>query len=169
MKVSEVLFSEKTAIGATNWTGEKIRTKDFPLNKGRFPLTKRWRWRLERFEALRRQFRLLIAYHITVPEFLAVLGEEVAGDCRVIASLEYHRSHPGWHVHSSCEHCELLPIGQSRPPAFKRIPRSMVYHRNVDFLPANLGMTDTSADDIAMDFFHLDGTGDLFSRQSLPW
>lgn len=169
MKLSEVLRSKKKSISATHWTTEKIRTKDFPLARGRYPLTRRWRWKVERFEALTRRFRLLVAYHTIVPEFIAVLGEEVVGDCRVLASLEYHRTHPGWHVHSSCEHIERLPIGLTRPLQFSRIPGNNMPHRSLDFLPPGTGMTDASANDIAIDFFRLESPPSLFSGRSLPW
>lgn len=34
-----------------------------------------------------------------VPEFSSVLAEDLGVDCRVLARLEFHQSHAGWHAH----------------------------------------------------------------------
>ena len=109
MNLKEIIAaSNKTNISVGPWTDEKPRKKDFPLSRksgGAFPLTRKWRWATVEFEIGSAKFRLLVAYHIDVPEYMALLGEQISGDSCVLARLEYHANHPhlGWHLHANCE------------------------------------------------------------------
>ena len=51
----------------------------------------------------------------------------------VLASLEFHGSHPGWHLHASCGDAEEVPKGVMRGPWQNRYPRARRFHRQMDF------------------------------------
>jgi hypothetical protein len=72
----------------------------FPLSKTHtFSLGSGWRWRVISLEAGGRRFRLLVAYEASKDQYRAWLGLEVGTDQALLARLEYHPSHRGWHCH----------------------------------------------------------------------
>jgi hypothetical protein len=98
-------------------TGIMPRTA-FPLSKSgnkAYRLGNR-RWRVVVFEALGLTCRLLINYHPMLLQYQAILGVERGGDTVVLAQLEYHPTHAGWHVHASCLPLDEVPAGVRRGP-----------------------------------------------------
>lgn len=88
MRVAQIIRAAKSDVVFSAWSDDKLKPKDFPLSKKRgkvHPLTRRYRWQVITFKALGRDYRVLVAYHTLVPEFIATVGEEVGGDCRVLA------------------------------------------------------------------------------------
>lgn len=69
----------------------------------------------------------------------------------VIASYEFHGTHPGWHLHAACGDLESIPLGSMRGHWQKRLPLPRKVHRRTDF-----GVTDdATALDVAARFFRL--------------
>src|SRR3546814_13774424 len=67
---------------------------------------------------------------------------------RSIAQYEFHGTHPGWHVHASCEDdVEGLPQGVMRHPGQRRLPSPRGYHRDMIFAAHD----DDHALDLAID------------------
>jgi hypothetical protein len=69
----------------------------FPLSRRRqsaFRLGTAYRWRLVRFEACGHKFRLLVAFSLTKEQYRATLALEGDRDLSVIASYEFHGTHP---------------------------------------------------------------------------
>src|SRR6478736_3401056 len=98
MRVAQVIGAAKSDVVFSEWNDDKLKPKDFPLSKKRgkvHPLTRRYRWQVITFRALGRDYRVLVAYHTLVPEFIATVGEEVGGDCRVLVRWEFHGTHDG--------------------------------------------------------------------------
>lgn len=133
MRVTGVIQTTKANVSLSIWSDDKMKTKDFPLSKKRgkaYPLTRRWRWQIITFTGQGRNYRLLVAYHTLVPEFIATLAEEIGGDCRILARWEFHATHGGWHVHSVCGDTDSLSVGIVKPSGTKRIPAAKSYHRH---------------------------------------
>lgn len=139
---------------------------------GAFPLSKRrnrsyrvgaaYKWRVIQFSALGETCRVLIRYNAAKEQYAAVLAVERNRDMTVIASLEFHGTHPGWHLHGGCGDINALPTGSMRGPLQRRLPSSRTTHRRHFFKVAN----DGDALDVARKFFLLDkkegGQGNLF-------
>ncbi|MEJ2121430.1 MAG: hypothetical protein P8Z76_12115 [Alphaproteobacteria bacterium] len=103
------------------------------------------------FEALGRSFRLLIAYSLDKEQYRATLGVENARDLSVVASYEFHGTHPGWHVQAACGDIDSIPAGMMRGPWQSRFPKARRFHRRDHF-----GIKDDSgALDPAAEFFRL--------------
>jgi hypothetical protein len=148
----------------------KWQTGNMP--PGAFPLSKRrnrsyrvgtaYKWRVIQFSALGETCRVLIRYNAAKEQYAAVLAVERNRDMTVIASLEFHGTHPGWHKHGGCGDVDALPAGSMRGGMHKRFPSPRTTHRRRDFRAAN----DGDALDIARKFFRLDktegGQGNLF-------
>ena len=72
----------------------------FPLSKNNsFRLGAGWEWCVHSVNCGQLTFRLLIAFHAGKAEYLAWLAIDTGQDLGLIARLEYHASHLGWHVH----------------------------------------------------------------------
>lgn len=172
MRVTGVIRAAKANVSLAPWSDDKLKTKDFPLSKKRgkgYPLTRRYRWQTITFAAAGRSYRLLVAYHTLVPEFIAMLAEEVAGDCRILARWEFHGSHVGWHVHSICDDTDKLSVGITKPPGAKRIPTAKSYHRHKKMLNDGRAMDDEIATAIACSLAGIAHQPDMFVIDAMPW
>ena len=169
--MQDIIRAAKSNLTHGAWGDDKIRMKDFPLSKKRgrtYPITRRYRWRVSTFETNGRKFRLMTAYHTLVPEFTAVLAEDVGGDSRVLTRLEFHESHDGWHAHTCCA-ADAAVAGIVKPAGERRFPRAHGFCRHGAYLGSGKSMTDEIAAAIASDFFRLPDPQDMFSMEGLPW
>ncbi|MER8487165.1 hypothetical protein NKI51_02285 [Mesorhizobium australicum] len=172
MRVTGVIRHRKANVAFSLWSDEKLKTKDFPLSKKRgkgYPLTRRWRWQIITFTAQGRNYRVLVAYHALVPEFIVTLGEEVGGDCRVLARWEFHANHGGWHVHTVCGDTDSLSVGIVKPAGTRRIPESRSYHRHMKMLKDGHAMSEEVATAIACSLVGMEHQHDIFAKDAMPW
>lgn len=172
MRVGDVVRGQKAIVTVGPWSDDKLKVKDFPLLKKRsrvYPMTRQWRWQVSQFHCEGRQFRLLASYHKLVPEFAAVLAEDVGADCRVLARWEYHATHDGWHIHSSCRDIDNDTPGIVKPSGTVRIPAAGTYHRHKNLLNDGYGMDDVVATAIAFELCNLPHGSDLFVKKAIPW
>lgn len=172
MKLKDLIKGAKQNIRHGQWGDEKLRQKDFPLSKkgGRaYPLTRQWRWRVTTLEYEGRKFRLMASYHKSAPEFCAILAEDLDKDSRIIARLEFHGTHDGWHIHPYCEDFDDVISGITKPMGTRRIPPERAYHRHTEMLVDGRTMSDEHAAAIVSSVFGLDDLTDLFSPDCLPW
>jgi hypothetical protein len=157
MRLRDVVLSAKSEIDyGQSW-------KPGPMPKNLFPLTKSgnrtlrfgsgYQWRLVTFTALSTSFRLLIAVSATKEQYYAHLGMVIAGDTRMLGSLEFHGSHPGWHLHAGCDDVLLIPPGRYEGPWRKMLPTSHSKCRRKQF-----NVTDANRLTIAIDFFRVKGS-----------
>jgi len=51
----------------------------------------------------------------------------------MLASYEFHGTHPGWHVHAGCGDTSVIPIGRYMGPWKLRIPRDWKESRQTDW------------------------------------
>ena len=108
--------ADKTVSDWGKWQSGGMGTA-FPLSKRRqrfYRLGAAYRWRIVRFTAEGFTFRLLVAFNIAKEQYRAVLGLEHERDMSVLASYEFHGTHPGWHLHGSCGDIEIIPQGSMR-------------------------------------------------------
>tara|TARA_B100000315_G_C14445585_1_gene526650 strand:+ start:56 stop:511 length:456 start_codon:yes stop_codon:yes gene_type:complete len=141
----------------TDWgawrEGGKMPRTAFYLSKprGRSYRLPSYRWRVVCFEALGKEFRLLIAYRTDKEQYRAVLAIDHGRDMAVLAQYEFHGTHPGWHVLATCDDVESAPTGMMRHPWQRRIPKARGDHRKTAFRVAN----DDHALAVASDAFRL--------------
>ena len=96
-------------------------------------------------------FRLLIAFSSEKEQYRATLALDRSADMSIIASYEFHGTHPGWHMLAACGDVEAVPAGMMRGPWQRRLPKGRHHHRNTNF-----GVTDEqSALDVAAQYFRL--------------
>jgi hypothetical protein len=72
-------------------------------------------------------------------------------DLSVLASFEYHGTHPGWHLLATCDDIKSVPPGIMIGPWQRRLPKARAKHRSVDFRVRD----DDTALDVAARFFRL--------------
>jgi hypothetical protein len=76
----------------------------------------------------------------------------------VIASFEYHGTHPGWHILATCDDVAKVPQGVMIGPWQRRIPAARSRHRLVDFEVRD----EETALDVAARFYQLHKAEDAF-------
>lgn len=75
----------------------------FPLSKSAsYRLTGAWQWRVVQLSAAGKKFRLLVAFDNAKRQYQAWLGVEYGPDQALIARIEFHATHHGWHCHWKC-------------------------------------------------------------------
>jgi hypothetical protein len=167
MRVQDIIRAHKDKVDWGKPQQGGMTPSIFPLSKRKKQSLKlgcSYRWRLVRFDTLAESFRLLIAYHTLFENYEAYLAMEAGQDLRVIASLSYHGTHPGWHMHAGCGDTRKLPVGVLRHPWFRRLPAAKKFVRNVEYVPGGSQMNDAMALQIAAERFNLHNrAGDLFS------
>lgn len=172
MRVIGVIQLTKTNVSFSAWNDDKLKSKDFPLSKkkGRaYPLTRSYRWQIISFSAKERNYRVLVAYHTMLPEFITTLGEEVGGDMRVLARWEFHGTHGGWHVHTVCGETDDLAVGIVKQLQTRRIPDATSYHRHMKMLNDGHVMGDAVATAIACSLVEVAQQPDMFVIDAMPW
>lgn len=155
MRAKDVRLHQKNVIDWGKWaTGGKMPRSAFPLSKSKaraYRLGAAYRWRVIRFESEGEAFRVLIAFNPDKEQYRAILGWESGHDTSVVASYEFHGTHPGWHLLAYCDDLANIPPGVMRSPWQKRFPRPREKHRRTQF-----GINDeTKALDVAAQFFRL--------------
>ena len=141
MRLREFVRASKVITNLGAWTD-----KGMPKTNSKFPLWKpkgvrlaaAWRWRVDEFTmddgfGKSRVGRMLIAYRFDKEEYLAYVGlDEMSGHgVRVIGCLEFHGTHPGWHVHGSCAPQLKGHVGRTRHEGMRRVPGGKYYRQNV--------------------------------------
>lgn len=100
VKVFDAIIARKTLLEDVDWQGGKMPRTAFPLSRSHtYQLGKGWRWCVLTLTDDGRRFRLLVAYEKSKSQYRAWLGLESGTDQALLARLEYHPSHRGWHCH----------------------------------------------------------------------
>lgn len=80
--------------------GEKMPLAAFPLSKSRsYRLGRSWEWSTYELTGDDGGYRLLVAVDEAKQQALAWLAHDDGDDLAVVARLEYHPTHRGWHCH----------------------------------------------------------------------
>lgn len=132
MKLKRIIASQKVITDEGIWkSGVKMPKSIFPLSKSHsFKVPQSFNWRLVCFECLGEKFRLLIYYRYDISSYSATLGHDVGGDMLVMARLEFHGTHPGWHMHAVCDSTGRVP---GRTGADIRFPDANSFHKDLIF------------------------------------
>jgi hypothetical protein len=157
-RAKDIRAANKRNVDWGKWEDTKMPASAFPLSRRRsrsFRLGTAYRWRLVRFEAYDRKFRLLVAFSARKEQYRATLALERDRDLVVIASYEFHGTHPGWHLLAACDDMATVPEGVMIGPWQRRVPKAKSIHRSVDFGIKDDDMADQVALEIAAQFFRL--------------
>jgi hypothetical protein len=152
--VRDIRSGDKTVVDWGKWEDGKMPTSAFPLSRRRgqaLRLGYSYRWRVVRFEACGSAFRLLLAFNLPKEQYRATLALEGESDNSVVASYEFHGTHPGWHLLATCDDIATVPPGVMIGPWQRRMPRARSRHRRIEFRVKD----DDAALDIAARFFRL--------------
>lgn len=153
-RAQDIINGNKNVTDWGKWQTGGMPSSTFPLSKRRgrsYRLGAAYRWRLIRFISEGYRLRLLLAYNLDKQQYRAILAVEADSDMTVVASYEYHGTHPGWHVSAACGDIGIIPQGVMIGPWQSRRPRTRSFHRHREF-----GVTgDDSALNVAERFFKL--------------
>lgn len=136
MKLRELVRASKDVTDWGKWQQVKMPPRAFPLSRrrgGSYRLSYKYTWRVVLFDAVGASFRLLLAFRTDIQQFEAILGLIDESDTKVIASYEFHGSHPGWHLHANCDSIESLGAGFRKSGQEKRLPKYRQVHRRLNF------------------------------------
>lgn len=153
MRLKDLINATKKITDGGKWTTGKMPASAFPLSrsgKKSYRLGGSWEWTVVKFESGDEMYRLLIGINLAKEQYQATLGQENDGDMKVLASYEFHGTHPGWHVHSVCGDISNVPVGRYKGDWKKRIPKGRKFHRKQGF-----GVKKENALSIAYEFFGL--------------
>lgn len=153
-RTKDIRASDKTILDWGKWDDSRMPASAFPLSRRRqssFRLGTAFRWRLVRFETCGHIFRLLLAFSLAKEQYRATLALEGDRDLSVLASYEFHGTHPGWHLLATCDDITTVPHGVMIGPWQRRMPKARARHRVVDFRVKD----DESALHVAAEFFRL--------------
>lgn len=153
MKIKDVVRAQKNVTDWGSWKPGPVPRKEFPLSRvknKRYSIGPSYRWRIISFEALSHSFRVWILFRPDLEKYQAHLGVMRSGDMAVLASYEFHGTHPGWHVHAACgKENEVVP-GRLARDCHRRIPSVGGWHRKTTF-----SVSEQNAVDIAAEVFGL--------------
>lgn len=135
--LKDVIRSDKSDISLGQWQIGHVPYASFPLSRTKKPYNfgQSYKWRLIRFSALGRQFRVLIIYNAGKQIFRSTLGMEKDKDIVILCNHEYHAGEPGWHCHLTTDDSDGVDCGIRKPRQLKRWPKfgsesQMVFHVN---------------------------------------
>jgi hypothetical protein len=150
MKLIALICAKKAVTDHGKWKDGEMPRSAFPLSRVKskaYKLGNR-RWRVLCFEAEGKKCRLLINYSSALGQYQAMLGVDHSGDTRVVARLERHPTHGGWHAHVACD-TDTAPLGVKGGLAVEKLAGNCgIYKRPI---PDN----DAAAFNMAVDFFKL--------------
>lgn len=162
MLLKQFIQADKVISGAGTWSDKKLakNPSKFPLWKPKgVRLGSAFRWRIVEFwlndgSGTKRVGRMLVAFRRDKQEYLAYVGvdELIGGGTLVLARLEFHGTHDGLHVHSTCEPPEAACVGRMNHGSMRRLPNGGKYHRRSSFV-----IDDDEAIRIAAEFFNFKG------------
>lgn len=134
------------------------------MNRGAFPLSRvrsgGYRlgnrvWRVVDFRAADLECKILIHFSYVLQDYCAHLGVFKSDDLQVLAQLEHHPPHDGWHVHIACDDLANVPAGMRRGPWLRKLKRGPTYDQRHPF-----AFTEQQALERAARFYRFDPWAD---------
>lgn len=118
MSARTAIRSQKYLLEAGGWHTGKIPKAAFPLShvKSHHRLGHAWQWCVHLVADEARRYRLLVAFEPGKRQYWAWLGAVFGEDQAVIARVEYHASHDGWHCHWKTGDITEVPRGAVKAP-----------------------------------------------------
>jgi hypothetical protein len=101
MRTLLAVRERKTLTEMPKWqSGKRMPRTAFPLSKSHsYPLGSSFDWCVCEAKSALNHYRLLVAFDIAKSQYRAWLGFVDGTDQALLARLEFHPSHKGWHVH----------------------------------------------------------------------
>jgi hypothetical protein len=101
MRTLLAVRERKTLTATPKWqSGKKMPRSAFPLSKSHsYPLGSSFDWCVCDAVAGENQYKLLVAFDPAKEQYRAWLGLVDGTDQALLARLEFHPSHKGWHLH----------------------------------------------------------------------
>jgi hypothetical protein len=133
--------------------GGKMPPSAFQLSRRHsVNIGRNWHWRVDAVRSGSIHFRLLTCFNPEIEEYRAWLSAPRGEAHVIVAQLEFHGTHPGWHCHFAC--CDIADVepGQGHPRSAYRFPDGDGKHRRKDF-----DVTESSALTRAFNFFRVTG------------
>jgi hypothetical protein len=101
MRALLAIREPKTITSVGPWhSGKRMPRVAFPLSKSHsYPLGSSFDWCVTEMQSDARAYRLLVAFDPAKAQYRAWLGAVDGTDQALLARLEFHPSHNGWHCH----------------------------------------------------------------------
>jgi hypothetical protein len=99
VKVVDIIRADKRDVDIGPWNTGKIPHASWPLRQSSLHLGRGFSWRVAKFEALGKKFRVLIAISAEKETYRAMLAVEDGRQLKVLCHHELHTSHWNWHCH----------------------------------------------------------------------
>ena len=154
MLLKDIVRARKVVSAPGQWQTGTMPRSAFPLSKSKgkaYKLGNR-RWRAIVFTANGALCRLLVSYSYDLWQYQALLGIDDGGDTKLLARLEHHPTHGGWHAHVTCD-SDVAPPGIKVGPWVRCLHAKR--HRKYR---GRVPKTDDEAYKAAVDAFRLDRT-----------
>jgi hypothetical protein len=122
MNALRVIRSEKIVLHAGTWQRGKIPSSAFPLSHVKaLRLGKAWHWCVQRVQDAEREYNVLVAFDPGKRQYWAWLGAVFGDDQAVVARVEFHATHDGWHCHWKTGDLVEAPRGAVKAPSPKEL------------------------------------------------
>ena len=106
------LRTKKVLVRSGTWAYGNVTKSEFPLSHvTKLKLSKAWQWCVHTVADADRQYRVLVAIEPGKKQYWAWLGAVFGDDQAVIARVEFHHSHDGWHCHWKTGELTDVPRG----------------------------------------------------------
>lgn len=100
LRLGEILRAPKGLIKIGGWRTGKVPASAFPLKKsGKLPQSLAWQWRIVEFNAVDRDFVLLIRLNADIEYYSSILAIRDGLQIQIICHHEFHSTHRSWHCH----------------------------------------------------------------------
>lgn len=113
MRVYQALRQPKTLAGNVAWhEGKKMPDSAFPLSRSHsYAVGRTWDWCVCDASDADTEYKILIAFDPGREQYRAWLGLVSGHDLAILARLEYHPTHRGWHCHVKRGECSDVARG----------------------------------------------------------
>ena len=100
MRGLSAIRTKKVLVSSGAWHTGAITHSEFPLSHvHKLRLSKAWNWCVVDAEGGGQQYKVLVAFDPGKRQYWAWLGAVFGSDQAVVARVEFHASHDGWHCH----------------------------------------------------------------------
>lgn len=157
MRLVDVIRAEKTNVSVGGWQEGKIPPASWPLTSSSLHLGRGFSWRVVKFDALGKKFRVLVAISPEKEAYRAVLALDGSKHLKVLCHHELHTSHWNWHCHFSPGPIGDILAGVWRDnDTFRAWPRFRINECSIEF-----SVTKESALSVAARRYRFEAQGEL--------
>lgn len=131
--------AEKTDVTVSAWQQRKMpKSGDLALKlrtSRSWSLGPQWRWCVVTLKVASTPHKVWICYHLPKENFYsAITRSSATGEMLILGRLEFHGTHPGWHVHGCCSQPTSDMWGRLCHSGLIRVPQAKSKHRQQTFI-----------------------------------